>query len=340
MLIEYKDEDNLFQGRTNCQNKENSNNDFFTYNDNKREKTLIYSQSDSAEKSLKKKTNEMSQVEQKQFNTNNSNANLNHNNNTHNDPMFNYILSNREITDEEITALPILQLIEEESNIFNGKVLTMNAGGLLGGRNRKDGVALFGFSSLLSTTKSFKNDFELNFPSSIVNQDYPYVFAIYYQREQKAYFIRAYSAKGSYNRILFVKLSNSNNLPIKQKEILSIGNTLFQISSSNSNKTLEIVNLNKKESNSFDKESVKEITIGRDVNSTIAFPKDKSISKIQTTIYYDDTSNNWVIVDGSKVKSSSNGTWVFGFHSFPISDQMIVEVLDMRIKFTINFNHN
>lgn len=112
------------------------------------------------------------------------------------------------------------------------------------------------------------------------------------------------------------------------------------MSTNNSNKSIEIVNLNKKENHIFNKEEIKEITIGRDPNCTISLPKDKSISKIQTTVYYDDASNDWVIVDGSKDKSSSNGTWVFGFHSFPISDQMIVEVLDMRIKFTINLNNN
>jgi hypothetical protein len=36
-----------------------------------------------------------------------------------------------------------------------------------------------------------------------------------------------------------------------------------------------------------------------------------------------------------KDKSSTNGTWVFGTHSFQIKDQLIVEILSSKIKFSL-----
>ena len=81
--------------------------------------------------------------------------------------------------------------------------------------------------------------------------------------------------------------------------------------------------------------TTKEITIGRESHCTFAFPKEKSFSRIQTTIKYEEDKGQWLIMDGSKTKSSTNGTWVFGTHSFEIKDQMIVEILTTKIKFTM-----
>ena len=66
-----------------------------------------------------------------------------------------------------------------------------------------------------------------------------------------------------------------------------------------------------------------------------AFPKDKSFSRHQTTFSYDDNNKEWTILDGMKDKSSTNGTWVFGTHSFQIKDQLIVEILSSKIKFSL-----
>lgn len=254
---------------------------------------------------------------------------------------MNYINSNREITNEEVKIAPIVTLTEEEGNIFNGKEVKITASGLIGGRNSKDGVALFGFAQ--TKKEAFKNDLELNCPSSVVNNSYPFVFVIYYQRETKNYFIRAYSGQGSDNRILFVKLTNSYDLPLKQKEIFYSGNILFQATPSQDGKILEIssvpieneqICINKK----FDSNTTKEVTIGRDSKCTFAFPKDKSFSRTQTTFFYDENNKQWVMMDGSKMKASTNGTWVFGLHSFVLKDQMIIEILRMKIKICLTVN--
>ena len=255
----------------------------------------------------------------------------------HSDPLLEYMNSHREITQEQINEAPLL-ILDEESNgaIFSQKQIKINAAGLIGGRNAKDGVAIFGIDDPENTNKqAFKADFNVKYPGSFKT---PYVFAIYYQSDTKKYFIRAYCGKGSDNKILFIKLSGNVNLPLKQKEIISAGNLLFEVTPIEDG-CLQIVNLSKKDSKEenkklFDPTKVQEVTIGRGADCNFSFVKDKSFSRIQTTFCYDENTKEWTIIDGSKTKSSTNGTWVFGTHSFEIKDQMIAEILTSKVKFT------
>ena len=208
---------------------------------------------------------------------------------------------------------------------------------MINGRGKKDGVSIF--SNINSNIiKKFKPDFELNFEEKL---NYPYIFSIYYHRDSKNYFIRAYSGKNSDNRLLYIKLSDNYNLPLKQKEIISAGNILFQICPLQNNK-IEVINLSKKDTKDkgtiFSPDETKEITIGRDKSANFSFPKDKSFSRNQTTFYFNDDRKEWVIFDGNKNKSSTNGTWIFGTHSFIIKDQLMVEILKSKIKFIIKEN--
>ena len=210
-----------------------------------------------------------------------------------------------------------------------------------GGRGVGDGVVFFGSNSKqveesanMNTGESLlKPDFILNLNENYL---YPYIFMIYYEKDTKSYFIRPYSSKNNDNRILYVKLTNGNNLPLKQKEIISVGNIIFQVSPIENN-NLEIVNLSKQSlsmspKQTFDASSKKEVTIGRNKDCDFAFPNNKSFSRIQTTFEYDEENQVWIIIDGSRTKSSTNGTWVFCTHSFPIKDKMIVEIYGNRIQ--------
>ena len=107
---------------------------------------------------------------------------------------------------------------------------------MIGGRNAKDGVTIFGKSN---NKENFKPDFELNYEDDL---KYPYIFAVYYLRETKNYCLRAYSGKESDNRLLYVKLNNCYSLKLKQKEIFSAGNVVFQVIPLENNK-IEIINL-------------------------------------------------------------------------------------------------
>ncbi len=212
---------------------------------------------------------------------------------------------------------------------------------MINGRGKKDGVTIFSKINIDNNNDNkFKGDFNLNYNENI---NYPYIFAIYYQRESKNYSIKAYSGKNSDNRLLYIKLSDNYNLPLKQKEIISAGNIIFQIIPIENNK-IEIINLSKKDLNEeskkiFDPNNIKEVTIGRDKNCNFSFPKDKSFSRHQTTFSFDDNNKEWIIIDGNNNKCSTNGTWVFATHSFIIKDQLIVEILNSKIKFNIIENN-
>ena len=245
------------------------------------------------------------------------------------DPLISYIASNRKISNEEIKNSSKLILEEIEGNLFNEKKIEINAGGMIGGRNKKDGFSIFGQNlEKNSNNDMFIPDFELNLSNS--NFSYPYIFSIYYKRENKSYYIRSYSGKGSDNKILFIKLRNKNKYILKQKEIISAGSIIFQVNPINSNE-LEIINLtNKKNIKIFDGTKQKLVTIGRHKECDFSFPKDKSFSRYQTCFEYDENTKEWSIIDG-KDKDSTNGTWIFGTHSFLIKDEMIIEVLNSKI---------
>jgi hypothetical protein len=250
------------------------------------------------------------------------------------DIILNYMNVSRQITQEEIDNNPTITMIEEgNENLLSNTKIKINAAGLIGGRNLKDGVSIFGNNVTIANSE-FKPDFILN---NNDKQNYPYIFAIYFNRELKKYFIRAFNGKSSDNKVLFIKLTEGYSLSLKQKEIICAGNIIFQVTPLQ-DKNLEIINLSKKEQISFpkmvfDPTVTSEVTIGRDKKCDFSFPKDKSFSRNQTTFYYDNEKSEWVILDGKKNKSSTNGTWVFGTHSFEIRDQLVVEILNSKIRF-------
>ena len=248
------------------------------------------------------------------------------------DPLISYITSNRKISEELIKNSSKLILEEIEGKLFNEKIIEINAGGMVGGRNKKDGFTIFGQNPEKSSNKDiFIPDLELNILNNENNFSYPYIFAIYYKIEDKSYYIRAYSGKGSENKILFIKLRNKNKYILNQKELISAGSIIFQITPINESE-LEIINLTFRRNNKiFDGNKQKLVTIGRHKECDFSFPKDKSFSRYQTCFEYDSNTKKWSIIDG-KDKDSTNGTWIFGTHSFLIKNEMIVEILNSKIK--------
>ena len=254
------------------------------------------------------------------------------------EPINKNLNSNRRITNEEVKDCSTLIIESKETDIFNGQTININASGMIGGREVGDGITIFGCNSNNQEggeNNSLKSDFVLNLKEKY---NYPYIFIIYFDKDTKSYFIRPYSSKNNDNRILYVKLTNGYNLSLKQKEIISAGNIIFQVSPIENN-NLEIVNLSKQNlsmtpKQTFDASSKKEVTIGRNKDCDFAFPNNKSFSRIQTTFEYDEENQEWIIIDGSRTKSSTNGTWVFCTHSFPIKNKMDVEILNNRIQIT------
>ena len=79
----------------------------------------------------------------------------------------------------------------------------------------------------------------------------------------------------------------------------------------------------------------KEITIGRDKSCDIPLSWDKTYSKFQTTIIYDEFVEQWKIIDGKEGKKSRNGSWVFASKSHEIVDKLIFRVANSKIQITM-----
>jgi hypothetical protein len=310
---------------SNINNNDNINNDIKENNDvnniiNENSNIVIESNEIKSQKSISKNINELSKK-----------SNIVEEEKNPEDPLISYITSNRKISDEEIKNSSKLILEEIEGNLFNEKKIEINAGGMVGGRNKKDGFTIFGQNiEKNSNPDMFIPDFELNLPNNN-SFTYPYIFSIYYKLEDKSYYIRSYSGKGSDNKILFIKLRNKNKYPLKQKEIISAGSIIFQINPIINTSELEIINLTYKKNNKiFDGNKQKLVTIGRHKECDFSFPRDKSFSRYQTSFEYDENKKEWSIIDG-KDKDSTNGTWIFGTHSFLIKEEMAIEVLNSKI---------
>ena len=310
---------------SNINNNDNINNNIKDNNDenniiNENSNIVIENNEVKSQKSISKNINELSKK-----------SNIVEEEKNPEDPLISYITSNRKISDEEIQNSSKLILEEIEGNLFNEKKIEINAGGMVGGRNKKDGFTIFGQNiEKNSNNDMFIPDLELNL-SNNNNFTYPYIFSIYYKMEDKSYYIRSYSGKGSDNKILFIKLRNKNKYPLKQKEIISAGSVIFQVNPIINTNELEIINLTyKKNIKIFDGNKQKLVTIGRHKECDFSFPRDKSFSRYQTSFEYDENKKEWSIIDG-KDKDSTNGTWIFGTHSFLIKDEMTIEVLNSKI---------
>ena len=264
---------------------------------------------------------------------------------TEQDPIISYMASNIKITDEDVKNSSKLILEEVKCNLLYGKKIEITAAGMVGGRNKRDGFSIFGLKKDIdselddSNSKSdigniFSSDYELNYSPFL---SYPYIFTIYFKKEEKSFYIKAFSGKGSDNKVLFIKLNNKNKYILNQKELILTGNVIFQVTPLNES-SIEIVNLSKKRyniiKNIYDGTKKSKITIGRHKDCDFPFPKDKSFSRCQTTFEFDGGLKKWTIIDGKSDKLSTNGTWIFGTHSFLIKDEMIAEILNSQIKIT------
>lgn len=287
----------------------------------------------------------------KDDNISNDTKKLNKEEKNENDPIITYMASINHIKDEDLKNSSKLILEEIDCNLFNGKKIEINAAGMIGGRGKKDGFTIFGQKNInedsdmddskLENQNPFYPDYELNYSPYL---SYPYIFAIYYKKEEKSFYIKAYSGKGSDNKVLFIKLDNKNKFILNQKELILSGNMIFQVTPIN-DCNIEIINLSKKKYNisnkyNFDGFIKKKFTIGRQKECDFSFPKEKAFSRCQTTFEYDKAIKKWTIIDGNKDRASTNGTWIFGTHSFIIKDEIIVEILNCQIKITEIKNSN
>lgn len=184
------------------------------------------------------------------------------------------------------------------------------------------------------------------------------IFCIYFDFDQKSFYIRASKTKyiSSLNlSILLLKLSKP--LILNKKELFALGDIVLEIESKG--KILKIKKISAKKEDileyefSSDKEQL--ITIGRSKDCTICF-KSNSISKCNLTITYKKTTikelklcnasnctklvrqfnesdlvestivRYWEIHDGKLDKPSTNGVWIFATHSYEVYEGLVIKI--------------
>jgi hypothetical protein len=103
---------------------------------------------------------------------------------------------------------------------------------------------------------------------------------------------------------------------------------------------LEIIQLANKHMNKnltyvFYLKYTKEVKIGRDKSCEICLNWDKSYSKVQCSLQWDDFMSMWKIIDGSSKGSSRNGSWIFASRSFEIVDGTIFRVANSKLHISL-----
>lgn len=247
-------------------------------------------------------------------------------------------VTTRQISELDRLNAPLLGLEEQgETNILNHNKIMINAGGLLGGREANDGVAYFSIPSINSSSKidtSKPIDYTLNI-SHKINQDIDYLFLIYYRQESKDYHIKFSEDIGEANNEIYLHIYGNMEIPLNKSEILFLGKILLQIIPNNKNNTIKLINLNEEDKSVSTKifnSTTKEITLGRSNQCSFCLENETDISKIQCTIYYNTQRKAWVLIDGSKEKKSTNGSWLIASHSYPLYDDIELEIFSNSIK--------
>ena len=223
----------------------------------------------------------------------------------------------RKISDEEIKKInPFIINSINNGNLFNGKEIIINAGGYIN-KKIKNGITLFG------NNNNSDLDIKVNYNEFKYSYDnLPYFFMIFYKRESKKYYIKPYR-----EIFIYQKIKRDKKYKIS-KDAFSIGSTLFTIRTIKTrNNTLEISYNDK--NFKFPKEK-KIITIGREKKCDIILLNEKDVSRIQTSIYFDEKEDDWFIIDGSKEKESTNGTWLTIIYTTEIYNNMILEIFGER----------
>ena len=224
---------------------------------------------------------------------------------------------------------------------FNGETVSILPSGVVGSiRNKRDSITYFGIRNSDNTIDKLV-DYEINISNSANNSNISMlysaiVFLIYFKKEEMKYYIKAYNGShindgGLPNIILQIK----EPYYIKTKELLMLNDCYFQIKVEDY--SLEITQLSSRYSNEvkvfkYYVKDNKEIIIGRDKSCDIILNWDKSYSKFQAVISYDEFLEQWKITDGGIKGPSRNGSWIFISKSVEIKEGTTFRVANSKIE--------
>lgn len=243
------------------------------------------------------------------------------------------------ITKEEDSFFPKLKLKLLKGNLIEEKFLTIVASGLINSKRRAlDGVTFFGFRNMGQVDQLI--DYEINIENSLKNQIYStIVFMIYFKKDEAKYYIRDYQKKQLDFGLpsILIKIDKPYvssgylwvNQYIKSKEHFILNESSFLVIPQNG--YLEVIQQASRYSSSiqtfhFLVKDNKNVLIGRDPSCNIKLNWDKTYSKFQASIVWDDLMEQWYIADGKDEVGSRNGTWIYASKSIEIYDNLILKI--------------
>ena len=233
------------------------------------------------------------------------------------------------VLDEEIELAPKLILSEvNNSNLFNGKIIHIDASGCHEGlRQKRDGMTFFGLSEY--EKDEIVNDIIINLYKDIKLTK---LFVIYYDRKRAHYYIQNLNSEIKENKFLmYVRIYSDYYLNCDDNfnKYLILGQNLISFNiDSNNNLNIKVFDDNKKEFHhnkykeyKFDT-SYNHISIGRD-NCTITLDN-SHLSRIHSTFFFNNYNNKWILCDGNgKGKFSTHGTWfILNGNKFELSSSL------------------
>ena len=233
------------------------------------------------------------------------------------------------VLDEEIELAPKLILSEvNNSNLFNGKIIHIDASGCHEGlRQKRDGMTFFGLNE--TEKDEIVNDVIINLYKDIKLTK---LFVIYYDRKRAHYYIQNLNSEIKENKFLmYVRIYNDYYLNCDDNfnKYLILGQNLISFNiDSNNNLNIKVFDDNKKEFHhnkykeyKFDT-SYNHISIGRD-NCTITLDN-SHLSRIHSTFFFNNYNNKWILCDGNgKGKFSTHGTWfILNGNKFELSSSL------------------
>lgn len=249
-------------------------------------------------------------------------------------------VTNRIVPESEILSGPLLS-IEEGNNtsILNHNKLMINPGGLLGGRKNKDGVTYFTLStSPEESNGSIYTDFALNLKIDEKKAETvdDFIFIIFYKVETKNYFIK-FSDNDKINEEIMLHLIGNMQIPLNHTEMIFFGKQLFQLKPNNKTGSIKVIKLSEKENqndNAYEFSYKNDtITIGRGENCDIYLSDcEADVSKVQCSLQYSAEDKQWMLRDGTGEKKSTNGTWLICSHSYPLYNDMEIEIFSNVLK--------
>ena len=133
---------------------------------------------------------------------------------------------------------------------------------------------------------------------------------------------------------ILVQVSESEPLTILPGTILVIDKIKIQLNPM-SNCIIEIINLMNQKKYQFHSITKKIITIGTGEKCDLSYPNVKTLSKINTTVFFDKETKQWMIRDGFNNEKSKEGTWIFTTHPIMIQNEMNMKLWNNQIKFTL-----